>query len=132
MVLMLTGLWLVWSDATLLIGLLLSFGAVAGLVVLARRENSRPLDHDETAAWEIVQAKGKRLYLLRSVMYGFFIGLILLVYQVIRSRWRGEPFTTSYDFLLIVFFIILYTFGSFYAAIRKWSMYEQRYKESRK
>jgi hypothetical protein len=130
MVLMLTGAWLIWSDATLLIGLLLSLGAAAGMVVLARRENSRPLDHDERAAWESVRAKGKRHYLLRSVMYGFFLGLIFMAYQLFSSRWRGEPFAASHEFLLIIFFILLYIFGSYYAAIRKWSIYEDRYKES--
>ena len=131
MVLMLTGAWLVWSDTTLLFGLLLSFGAVAGLVILIRRENTRPFEEDERAAWEIVRAKGKRLYLLRAVMYGFVLGLIFMTYYVIRSRWTGEPFTGSYGFLLIIFFVILYAGGSYYAAIRKWSMYEERYKDRR-
>ena len=44
MALMLVGVWLAnYSDTRFLIGLLLGFGAAAGSIVLARRENSLPL-----------------------------------------------------------------------------------------
>ena len=131
MVLMLVGMWLASSsDTTLLIGLLLSFGAAAGLVVLARQENSQPLAQDERAAWAIIRAKGKRRFVLRSVMSGFLLGLAFLLYQLIRSLWTGEPFTATYTFLLIVLVIVLYIGGSYLAAIKAWSLYEERYKES--
>jgi len=131
MVLMLVGMWLASSsDTTLLIGLLLTFGAAAGLIVLARRENSQPLAQDERAAWAIIRAKGKRRFILRSVMNGFLLGLGFLLYQVIRSLWKGEPFTAFYIFLLIVLFIVLYIVSSYLTAIKTWSLYEERYKES--
>ena len=77
MVLMLVGMWLASSsDKTLLIGLLLGFGAAAGLVVLARRENSRPLAQDERAAWAVIRAKGKRRFVLsRAAQYGSVVVL---------------------------------------------------------
>jgi len=132
MVLLLVGMWLASSSgSTLLIGLLLSLGAVVGLVVLARRENSLPLDRDERAAWEIIRAKGKRHFVLRAVMKGFILGLIFLVYHLIHSRWTGEPFTATDGFLLIILFIILYIGSSYWAAIRAWSLNEERYKEQR-
>jgi hypothetical protein len=131
MVLMLVGMWLASSsDTTLLVGLLLSFGAAAGLVVLARRENSRPLAQDERAAWAIIRAKGKRRFVLRAVMNGFLLGLAFLVYELIRSLWTGEPFTATYTFLLIALVIVLYIASSYLAAIKTWSLYEERYKES--
>ena len=131
MVLMLVGMWLASSsDRTLLIGLLLSFGAAAGLVVLARRENSRPLEQDERAAWAIIRAKGKRRFILRSVMKGFLLGLALLLYQLIRSLWMGEPFTATYIFLLITLVIVLYIGSSYLIAIKTWSLYEERYKDN--
>ena len=105
MALMLVGVWLASSrDSTLLIGLLLGLGAAAGLIVLARRENSLPLDQDERAAWEIIRAKGKRLFVLKAVMKGFILGLIFLVYQLIHSRWTGSE-------LSILFGIDLTSFG---------------------
>ncbi|MFL6211787.1 MAG: hypothetical protein ACJ74W_23270 [Pyrinomonadaceae bacterium] len=131
MALMLVGVWLAnSSDTDLLVGLLLALGAAAGLIFLARRENALPLGRGEREAWEIIRAKGKRPYILRSVMYGLSVGLIFILYQLIRSRWTGEPFTTSSGFGLMALFIILYIGGSYYAAIRKWALYEERYKES--
>jgi len=131
MVLMLVGMWLASSsDTTLLIGLLLGFGAVAGLVVLARRENSRLLAQDERAAWAIIRAKGKRRFVLRAVMNGLLLGVAFLLYQLIRSLWTGEPFTATYTFLLITLAIVLYIGGSYLTAIKTWSLYEERYKES--
>jgi hypothetical protein len=131
MVLMLAGVLLAnYSDSRLLVGLLLAFGAAAGIIVLARRENSLPLGHGEREGWRILRAKGKRHYVLRSVMYGLFVGLVFLLHQVIRSLWSGEPFTASSGFLLVVLFIILYIGGSYYAAIKKWALYEERYKDS--
>ena len=130
MALMLAGVWLAnYSDARLLIGLLLAFGAAAGFIVLARRENSLPLGQGEREGWKIVRAKGKRHYVLRSVIYGLIVGLVLLLYQVMRWLWSGEPFTASSGFLLVVLFIILYIGGSYYAAIKKWALYEERYKD---
>jgi len=131
MVLMLVSMWLASSsDTTLLIGLLLTFGAAAGLIVLARRENSQPLAQDERAAWAIIRARGKRRFILRSVMSGFLLGLAFLLYQLIRALWTGEPFTATYTFLLIALVIVLYIGGSYLAAIKAWSLYEERYKES--
>jgi hypothetical protein len=130
MVLMLVGMWLASSSDTTLIGLLLGLGAAAGLIVLARRENSRPLAQDERAAWAIIRAKGKRRFILRSVMSGFLLGLAFLLYQLIRSLWTGEPFTATYAFLLITLVIIIYTGGSYLTAIKTWSLYEERFKEA--
>jgi drug/metabolite transporter (DMT)-like permease len=131
MVLMLVGMWLASSsDTTLLIGLLLGFGAAAGLVVLARRENSRPLAQEERAAWAIIRAKGKRRFVLRAVMNGLLLGVAFLVYELIRALWTGEPFTATYTFLLITLALVLYIGGSYLTAIKKWSLYEERYKES--
>jgi TRAP-type uncharacterized transport system fused permease subunit len=129
--LMLVGLWLAnSSDTGLAAGLLLVLGSAAGLIFLARRENSHPLERDEREAWEIIRAKGKRSYIIRSIRYGLFMGLIFLLYQLIRSRWSGEPFIVSSGFALVALFIILYIGGAYYAAIRNWSLYEERYKES--
>jgi hypothetical protein len=131
MALMLVGIWLAnSSDTGLAIGLLLVLGSAAGLIFLARRENSLPLGQDEREAWELIRAKGKRPFILRSVMYGLLLGLIFLLYQVVRSRWMGEPFTASYGFVLVALFIILYIGSSYYAALRDWALYEERYKES--
>lgn len=131
MALMLVGVWLAnYGDTRLLIGLLLAFGSATGIIVLARRGNSLPLGHDEREWWQIVRAEGKRHYVLRSVMYGLFVGVIFLLYQVIRWLWSGVPFTASSGFLLVVLFIILYIGGSYYAAIRKWALYEERYKDA--
>jgi len=131
MVLMLVGMWLASSsDTTLVIGLVLSFGATAGLVVLARRENSRPLAQDQRAVWEVIRAKGKRRFILRSVRNGFLLGLAFLLYELIRSLWTGEPFTATSTFLLIALVIIVYIGSSYLAAIKTWSLYEERYKES--
>ena len=63
-------------------------------------------------------------------MYGLFVGLVFLLYQLIRSLWSGEPFTASSGFLLVVLFLILYIGGSYYAATKKWALYEERYKDS--
>jgi hypothetical protein len=131
MVLLLGGIWLAnSSDTGLLIGLLLVLVAAAALIILARRENSLPLGHDEREAWEIIRAKGKRPYILRSVMSGLSIGLILILYQLVRSRRTGEPITVTSGFILVALVIILYIGGSYYAAIRKWALYEERYKDS--
>jgi len=130
MVLMILGGWLVYSETSLLVGFMLVVGALAGIAVLARRENSLPLECGEREAWESIRAKGKRPYILRSLMSGLFIGLIFLLYQLIRSRWSGEPFTANSSFVLMALFVILYVGGSYYAAIRKWALYEQRYKEA--
>jgi hypothetical protein len=131
MVLMMVGVWLANSSGTTLIGLLLGLCAAVGLTVLARRENSLPLGQGERAAWEVTRAKGKRFYILRSGMYGLFLGLILLLFEVMRSRWTGEPFTTPFNFVLFALIIMVYIAGSFFTAIRKWSLYEERYKEKR-
>jgi len=126
MALMLVGVWLAnYSDTRLLIGLLLGFGAAAGIIVLVRRENSLPLGHGERERWKIIRAKGKRHYVLRSVMYGLFVGLVFLLYQMIRRLWSGEPFAASSGFLLIVLLIIIYIGGSYYAALKKWALYEE-------
>lgn len=130
MALMLVGLWLASSDTALAIGLLLALGSAVGLIFLARRENSLPLGQDEREAWEIIRAKGKRAFVLRSLKHGLFLGLIFLLYQLIRSRWEGEAFTASDGFLLVALFIILYLGGSCFAAIRNWALYEERYLES--
>jgi hypothetical protein len=131
MALMLGGLWLAnSSDSRLLIGLLLALASAAGLIFLARRDNSLPLGHGERETWELIRAKGKRPYMLRSVGYGLFMGLIFILYQLIRSHRTGETFTANYGFVLMALFIILYIGGSYYAAIRKWALYEERYKES--
>ena len=63
-------------------------------------------------------------------MSGFLVGLTFLLYQLIRALWTGEPFTASYTFVLIVLVIVLYIGGSYLAAIKAWSLYEERYKES--
>jgi hypothetical protein len=130
LVLMFIGGWLVYSEASFLVGFILVIGSLAGIVVLMRRENSRPLERGEIEAWESVRAKGKRHYTVRSVMYGLSVGLFFLLYQVIRSLWSGEPFTASSAFVQVALFIILYIGGSYYAAIKKWALYEERYKES--
>ena len=131
MALMLVGLWLANSrDTSLLIGLLLALASAAGLIILARSENALPLEHSERTAWEVIRAKGKRPFMLRSVRYGFFMGLIFILYQSLRSHRTGGTFTASYDFVLMALFLILYIGGSYYAAIRKWALYEEKYKES--
>ena len=130
MALMILGGWLVYSETSLLVGFILVVGALVGIAVLARRENSLPLERGEREAWESVRARGKRAYIFRSVMYGLFVGLIFLLYQLIHFRWSGEPFTASSSFVLVALFIILYIGGSYYTAIRKWALYEERYKES--
>jgi hypothetical protein len=130
LVLMLIGGWLVHSEASFLVGFILVMGSLAGIVVITRRENILPLGHGEREGWESVRAKGKRHYILRSLMYGLFVGSLFLLYQVIRSLWSGEPFTASSGFLLVALFILLYIGGSYYAAIMKWALYEERYKES--
>jgi len=130
MAFMLVGVWLAnSSDTSLLTGLLLSLGSAAGLIFLARRENSRPLGQGEKEAWETIRAQGKRSYMLRRVVFGLFIGLAFIVYQLVRSRWTGEPLTASYGLVLIALFLI-YIGGSYYAAIREWALSEERYQES--
>jgi hypothetical protein len=131
LVLMLVGFWLANSHGiTFLIGLLLILGAAVGVIVLARRGNSLPLKDDDRAAWEIVRAKGKRFFILRALRQGFFLGLLFLGYELIRSHWKGEPFTATDGFLLLALFFILYICSAYLAAIKKWSLYEERYKES--
>jgi len=131
MALMLVGIRLAsYTDTRFLTGLLLAFGAAAGIIILTRRENSLPLGHGEREGWKILRAKGKRHYVLRSVIYGLFVGVVFLLYQVIRWLWSGQPFTASSGFLLVVLFIILYIGGSYYLAIKKWALYEERYKDS--
>ena len=128
--LMALGGWLAnSSDIRLLIGMLLTLGSAAGFIFLARRENALPLAHGEKETWEITRAKGKRAYVLKSAVSGLVIGLIFIVYQLIRSRSTGQPATASYVFGLMVFLIIIYIGGSSYGAIRRWALYEERYKE---
>ncbi|HZI85961.1 MAG TPA: hypothetical protein VFD48_03950 [Pyrinomonadaceae bacterium] len=118
------------NGTTLLIGFLLAIGAVVGMVVLARRENALPLDQDEREIWESIRAQGKRRYILRSMMHGLFLGLLFLVYQLIKSLWSDESFDAGTGFLLIALFLILYIGASYAAAIKEWALYEERYKES--
>lgn len=131
MVLLLIGIGLAFGNGTyLLIGFLLVVGALVGMVVIARRENSLPLDRNEREAWESIRAKGKRRYILGSVTYGLFVGLLFLLYQLIKSLWWGESLSADMGFVLIALFLILYVGGSYYAAIKRWDLYEARYKES--
>ena len=131
MVLMLIGVGLAFGNGTsLLIGFLLVVGALVGLVVIARREKSLPLDRNERDVWESIRTKGKRRYILGSVTYGLFVGLLFLLYQLIKSLWSGESFSADMGFVLIAFFLILYVGGSYYAAIKRWALYEERYQES--
>lgn len=118
------------NGTSLLIGFLLVIGALVGMVVLARRENALPLDRDEREIWESIRAKGKLRYILRSVMYGLFLGLLFLFYQLIRSLWSGESFDAETGFVLIALFLVLYIGASYTAAIKEWALYEERYKES--
>lgn len=131
MVLMLIGIGLVYvNGAGLLIGFILVICALAGIAVLARRENSRPLGLGERERWESIRAKGKRSFVLKSARRGLFVGLLFLIIQLIRSRWTGESFSASSGFILLALFFILYVGGSSYAAMREWALYEERYKES--
>ena len=130
MALTLVGLWLASSDTRFLIGLLLALGAGAGFIVLVRRENFLPLGNGEREGWKIVRAKGKRHYVLKSVMSGLFFGLVFLLSHVIMSLWSGEPFTAKSGFFLVAILTIIIG-GSYYAAMKKWALYEERYKDSR-
>lgn len=127
----LIGVWLAgYSDTSLLQGLLVAFVAASALIVLARRENALPLEAEQREGWEVVRAKGRRSYILRSVASGLFVGSLFLLYQLIRASLSGKPFTANSGFVLVALFIILYIGGSYYAAIRRWALYEERYKES--
>jgi hypothetical protein len=100
------------------------------VLFLARRENARPLQGNERELWIIIRAQGKRRYLLRSVTFGLFAGVLFLLYQLLKARRSGVPFRISFDFILIAFFVLIYIGGSYYAAIRKWTLYEDRYRET--
>lgn len=131
LVLMLGGIWLGGYERTRYsIGLFLAIGAALGLIFLNRHENASPLEEDERETWEIVRSRGKFRFILRSVIIGIFGGLIFLLFQLIRSFWMGETFSANYIFILVALFFILYIGSSYYAAVRNWALYEERYKDS--
>lgn len=130
MVLMLVGACLInYTERWSLLGFLLFFCSAAGLVAIARRENALPLAYGEQEVWEVMRARGRRAYLLRSAALGFFIGLSFLLFQLIKHWWRGEPLSTGMDAVMLILFFV-YVGGSYYAGVRRWALYEERYKES--
>jgi hypothetical protein len=121
------GGWLALGSARQFIaGSALILVASAGLIFLARRENSRPFDEREAEVWEATKRGGRRGYIRRSVIAGLFLGVVSSSAAVLTRE--NDVSFSAWDVGLFVALVSIITFGCYYAAVRMWETNEQRSK----
>src|SRR4051812_38887213 len=128
LVLMCVGGWLALdSGVRLLIGLILIFSSVTWLLLLKRRQLSKPMAKREEEVWGQASERGKSQYIRRAIIMGLLLGITGNFVRIFGSSKSRGISAEDLEIFAATTLIGAFTFG--YGAAKIWDLNEKRSKK---